>query len=308
MSAGALLQVEELGKTFAGPNGWLPVLAGVELQVREGEFLSVIGPSGCGKTTLLRCIGGFERGNPGRILVNGREVRGPGLDRMMVFQNFNQLFPWLTVLGNVELALKAAGWRQCAQRRRQAFTYLEMVSLEHFASYYPHQLSGGMQQRVAIARALCVRPRILLMDEPFAALDALARNTLQQELLRIWKETGVTILFVTHNVQEAIVQSDRVLVLRQLGGVRTTSAEGEGGTAAGSIAALIQVELERPRSPDRPGFGALWRELHSLIGLDLDVSVRAGAAGDAAAAAAAGVAGRATVASPAAGVARAATS
>ncbi|MBE3576852.1 MAG: ABC transporter ATP-binding protein [Limnochordales bacterium] len=269
-----LLAVNSLYKRFPSPRGGgeLTVLAGVELTVYRGEFLSIIGRSGCGKTTLLRCIAGFEKPSRGSLLIEGREITGPGIDRMMVFQETDQLFLWLTVLGNVEFALQAAGVPR-RERRARAVHYLEMVGLERFLEYYPHQLSGGMKQRVAIARALSVAPRMLLMDEPFAALDAMTRNVLQQELLRLWQETKITIIFVTHNIQEAIIQSDRILVLRPLlpaNGANTPCGAADNGSQRplSSIAALIENTLPRPRRPDMPGFGAIWRQLNLLIGHD----------------------------------------
>jgi len=201
---------------------------------------------------------------------------------MMVFQDTDQLFLWLTVLGNVEFALRVAGVPR-RERRARAVHFLEMVGLERFLEYYPHQLSGGMKQRVAIARALSVAPRMLLMDEPFAALDAMTRNVLQQELLRLWQQTKTTIIFVTHNIQEAVIQSDRILVLRPLAPADSTaladravvSALGRAAgrnpdTALSSIAALIDNPLPRPRQPDMPGFGVIWRQLHRLIGLEVE--------------------------------------
>jgi len=279
-----LLVVNSLHKRFPSPcgGGELAVLADVELTVRRGEFISIIGRSGCGKTTLLRCIAGFEKPSRGSLRVEGREITGPGIDRMMVFQDTDQLFLWLTVLGNVEFALRVAGVPR-RERRARAVHFLEMVGLERFLEYYPHQLSGGMKQRVAIARALSVAPRMLLMDEPFAALDAMTRNVLQQELLRLWQQTKTTIIFVTHNIQEAVIQSDRILVLRPLAPADSTaladravvSALGRAAgrnpdTALSSIAALIDNPLPRPRQPDMPGFGVIWRQLHRLIGLEVE--------------------------------------
>lgn len=283
-----LLVVNSLHKRFPAPGsgGELTVLAEVELAVHRGEFLSIIGRSGCGKTTLLRCIAGFEKPSRGSLRIEGREITSPGIDRMMVFQDTEQLFPWLTVLGNVEFALQAAGVPR-RERRARAVHFLEMVGLERFLDYYPHQLSGGMKQRVAIARALSVTPRMLLMDEPFAALDAMTRSLLQQELLQLWQQTKTTIIFVTHNIQEAIIQSDRILVLRPLlpagsTGSRDSAFIGAAGGGAGpapnpglgSMAALIDNPLPRPRQPDMPGFGVIWRQLHRLIGLE--VGTRAG--------------------------------
>lgn len=241
-----------LSKVFRSRGREIPALRDVSFAVGAGEFLTLIGPSGCGKSTLLRCLAGFERPTSGQVIAGETEVKGPGADRMMVFQGFDQLFPWLTVRDNVALALRLT--KTVPGRRRSrgvAAEYLDLVGLGTCGDFYPHQPSGGMKQRVAIARALSVRPRALLMDEPFGSLDALTRTSLQQELLRIWQETKVTVVFVTHNVEEAILLADRIAVLTP---------------GPGHIRAVLGNPLPRPRSPERPEFGELWEHLHGELG------------------------------------------
>ncbi|MFD2422183.1 ABC transporter ATP-binding protein [Amycolatopsis pigmentata] len=189
----------------------LVALSEVDLEVRPGEFVVIVGPSGCGKSTLLDLLAGLATPTSGRILFDDREASGPGLDRGIVFQQY-ALLPWRTALGNVELGLEAVG---IPRRRRveRAKEYLDLVGLKGFERRYPHELSGGMRQRVAIARSLAYEPEVLLMDEPFAALDAQTRETLQDELLRIWERTGKTIVFITHGIDEAVYLGQRVAVL-----------------------------------------------------------------------------------------------
>jgi len=183
----------------------------INLQVRSGEFLCVVGPSGCGKSTLLHLIAGLHAQTSGQILVDSKPVEGPGTDRILIFQELG-LFPWLTVGENVEFGMKMKGVSK-AERKEKTGYYLRLVHLSQFRNSYTHQLSGGMRQRVALARALATEPDVLLMDEPFAALDAQTRDLLHDELERIWAETGRTIIFVTHNVREAIRLGDRVVLL-----------------------------------------------------------------------------------------------
>ena len=183
----------------------------INLEVKAGEFLCIVGPSGCGKSTLLHLIAGLHRQTSGQVLIDGKPVEGPGTDRLMIFQELG-LFPWLTVAGNVEFGLKIKGIGK-AEREEKINRYLRLVHLLQFKDSYTHQLSGGMRQRVALARALATEPDVLLMDEPFAALDAQTRDLLHDELERIWDETGRTIIFVTHNVREAVRLGDRVALL-----------------------------------------------------------------------------------------------
>ncbi|MDD0859244.1 ABC transporter ATP-binding protein [Arthrobacter alpinus] len=189
----------------------LVVLDDFNLDVRAGEFLTIVGPSGSGKTTLLDLLAGLTRPVSGQVLVDGKEVTGPGQDRAVVFQQY-ALFPWRTAATNVSIGLEGTGLNR-RQRAAKANEYLELVGLTGFAERYPHELSGGMKQRVAIARSLAYEPDILLMDEPFAALDAQTREQLQDELLRIWRETGKTIIFITHGIDEAVYLGQRVAVL-----------------------------------------------------------------------------------------------
>lgn len=226
---GAAIQLRQVGKRFRTDQGdRLPVLDGVSFDVAPGEFLCLVGPSGCGKSTLLDLIAGLTLADAGSILIDGRPVAGPGLDRGIVFQQY-ALFPWKTAAGNVEFGLEAAGVGRAARRDR-ARHFLQLVGLAGFEDYYPHQLSGGMKQRVAIARALSWDPGILLMDEPFAALDAQTREALQDELLRLWRETGKTLIFITHGIEEAVYLGQRVLVM---------------GGRPGRIRHEVKIDLDR---------------------------------------------------------------
>lgn len=203
--------VDAVSHRYSGRKGEVAALDAIELRFEPGEFVCVVGPSGCGKTTLLRMIAGFVNPSDGAILVDGEIVTGPGVDRGMVFQQ-PTLFPWLSVRENIELGPRLAG-RSRADRRRTADFYLDLVGLQEFEGHPPYELSGGMQQRCAIARALANDPAIVLMDEPFGALDALTREYLQVELRQLWQRTGKTIVFVTHSVEEALVLGTRVVVM-----------------------------------------------------------------------------------------------
>lgn len=227
------LEVCGLSKQFSSARQQTLALDNVSLAVRDGEFLCIVGPSGCGKSTLLSLVAGFERPTAGEVRVGGAVVTGPGPDRIVVFQE-PALFPWLNVLANVEFGLRLAGVGR-RERRERARRYLELVGLGRFERAFVHELSGGMKQRVQLARSLALEPRILLMDEPFAALDAQTRDVLQEELQAIWMRTGTTILFVTHNVREAVLLADRVIVM---------------AASPGRIAREIEVTLEHPRNPD----------------------------------------------------------
>ncbi|MCS7047685.1 MAG: ABC transporter ATP-binding protein [Verrucomicrobiae bacterium] len=205
------LAVHHVSKTFHTAHGPVAALDNVSLHVREGEFVCLVGPSGCGKTTLLNIVAGLERPDRGEVLADGKPVRGPGRDRMVMFQE-PALFPWLDVLGNVLFGLKLKPKLTSAQRREVALFYLQLVGLEKFIHANIHELSGGMKQRTALARALAPNPRVLLMDEPFASLDAMTREQLYGDLQRIWSERKKTIVFVTHNVREAVCLGDRVIL------------------------------------------------------------------------------------------------
>ena len=228
-----MLVIEEVSKVFASTNGETNTLDNVSLSINKGEFVSVVGPSGCGKSTLLNIIAGLEEATGGKVSLDGRVITGAGPDRVVMFQEA-ALFPWLKVIDNVEYGMKIAGMPKAA-RREKAFHYLKMVHLTRFASSYPHELSGGMRQRVALARALAMDSDIMLMDEPFAALDSQTRNILHLELQQIWAATKKTIIFVTHNVEEAVLLSDRVMVM---------------SAYPGRIKKEFQVKLARPRDID----------------------------------------------------------
>lgn len=243
------VSVENLFVKFEGEHGDVQALDDVSFSMKEGEFLTILGPSGCGKSTLIRAIAGFQSPERGEIILGDKKVTEPGPDRIMVFQEFDQLFPWRTVICNITYALKVSGVKK-EKREERAMHYLEMVNLKDFARAFPHQLSGGMKQRAAIARSLALNPEILLMDEPFGSLDAQTRSILQSELVRIWQKVGSTIIFITHNIQEAILMGDRVMVM---------------STAPGKIKDIIDVTIDRPRLPETPEFMKLWHQLYSLL-------------------------------------------
>jgi NitT/TauT family transport system ATP-binding protein len=246
-----VLEGRGVGMHYAGADGGYTALRDVNFQVHRREFLSVIGPSGCGKSTLARLIAGLESPTSGQILIEDRAVRGPGHDRGMVFQGYT-LFPWLSVTENVMFGLRMTGMGR-GPAEAEARQWVDLVGLSKFADAWPNQLSGGMKQRVAIARALANRPRVLLMDEPFGALDAQTRSRMQRHLLRIWENVEVTIVFITHDLDEAIFLADRILVLR---------------ANPGEVADLVEVPVPHPRSAEQllsPEFLATRRHLDHLI-------------------------------------------
>jgi NitT/TauT family transport system ATP-binding protein len=248
-----ILEVRDLSKTFAAP-GRAPTKAldRISFKLHRRELACVIGPSGCGKSTLARLVAGLEEPNGGEMLLDGAPIHGPGPDRGMVFQSYT-LFPWLTVLKNVMFGLEVSGRSSSAEAIGEAKLWLELVGLSKFANAYPHQLSGGMKQRVAIARALANRPRMLLMDEPFGALDAQTRCQMQSYLLQIWKQVDITILFITHDLDEAVYLADRILIL---------------DAHPGRLREVMEVPVARPRGPDQflePTFIAARRHLEELI-------------------------------------------
>jgi NitT/TauT family transport system ATP-binding protein len=210
------VELQKVTRHFATDSGIVPAITGVDLTIANGEFLCLVGPSGCGKSTLLNLIAGFERPDSGRVLIDGIEVENPGPERFVIFQE-PALFPWLNVRRNVAFGLKVAGVPQPEQDRR-VDELLQLVHLSRFADAWIHELSGGMKQRVALARALALDPAILLMDEPFAALDAQSRDLLHEEMEQIWQRTGKTIIFVTHNVREAVRLGTRVILMSRHGG------------------------------------------------------------------------------------------
>jgi NitT/TauT family transport system ATP-binding protein len=227
------IEVSDVSLTYHTPAGAVPGVIGVSIAIEASEFLCIVGPSGCGKSTLLNMIAGFLPPSAGQIRIGGKVVTGQGLDRGVVFQDFAQLFPWRTALGNVAFGLEMKGVGR-VERERIALRQLELVKLEKFSRAYPHHLSGGMQQRVAIARALAYNPSVLLMDEPFAALDALTRDDMQRLLAEVWQETRKTVVYVTHNVAEAIYLADRVVVMTP---------------HPGRVKAEVEIALPRPRDP-----------------------------------------------------------
>lgn len=228
---GIPLKIEGVSKTFTGRAGTVEALRPVDVDVEAGQFICLLGPSGCGKSTLLSIIAGLEIPTSGAVWAGGRKVRGPGTDRVLLFQEA-ALFPWLDVQRNVEFGLRQAGL-SAKERSATAQRYIELVHLKGFERSYVHQLSGGMRQRAAIARALAIDPAILLMDEPFGALDALTRDRLHAELESIWAATRKTVLFVTHNVREAVALGNRVLVF---------------SPRPGRILRDFHIDLPRPRS------------------------------------------------------------
>jgi len=226
------LALEAVGvrKAYSKDGRPLEILDVERFSVREGEFVTVIGPSGCGKSTFLHIMGGFIKAESGSIRVSGKEVNGPGPDRGMMFQEF-ALFPWKTVAGNVAWGLEAQGVPR-EKIKTTVWTYLQITGLGEFSNHYPAELSGGMKQRVALARILAIDPQVLLMDEPFGALDAQTRETMQEELIRLWEQTGKTIVFVTHDIEEAVFLGDRVVVLT---------------ARPGRIREEVKIDLPRPR-------------------------------------------------------------
>ena len=244
------IEVRNVSLTYDTPAGSVPGVAGVSFDMEASEFLCLVGPSGCGKTTLLNIIAGFLNPTGGEIRIGGKAVTGHGMDRGIVFQDFAQLFPWRPALGNVAFGLEMKGMPK-AEREDIALAQLKLVKLEKFARAYPHHLSGGMQQRVAIARALAYNPSVLLMDEPFAALDALTRDAMQRLLAEVWRETKKTVIYVTHNVAEAVYLADRVIVMTP---------------HPGKVKAEVAITLKRPRDPLSVEFLDHQKELLAHLG------------------------------------------
>lgn len=252
-----LLSVSNLSQVFVDPysGDTTTAIGDVGFEVHEGEFVALLGPSGCGKTTVLNIVAGFLEATGGDVVVAGDAVRGPGPDRGVVFQDF-ALFPWMTVESNIAFGLKMQGVGR-SERSGRARAMIDLVGLSGFESKYPHELSGGMRQRAGVARVLVTDPSIMLMDEPFASIDAQTRRVLQQEVLRIWAEQQPMVLFVTHDVDEAIFMADRVIVL---------------SGRPSSVAADLSVPLERPRTwrevQTDPRFLEMREELLSMLGVD----------------------------------------
>lgn len=245
-----ILELVDLAKSFPGkkPGEPVPVLSAINGRIEAGQFVSIIGSSGCGKTTLLRMIAGLERPTQGRVLLNGQEIQGVTDQIGLVFQEY-ALFPWRTTLENIQMGLEIKGTAK-AERDQLAGEYIQAFGLQNFEDHYPRQLSGGMQQRVAIARTLILNPKVVLMDEPFASLDSQTRNDLQEFLTGIWLKRGDTVVFVTHNVDEAVYLSDQIIVLSR---------------RPAGIDLVLKVETPRPRDRTDPAFNDLRRVILQLL-------------------------------------------
>jgi len=246
------LAIKNVGKRFIANGKEITVLEDINLEVGRGEFICILGPSGCGKSTLLNIIAGLEKPSQGKVFLNGKEILSPGPDRIVMFQE-SALFPWLKVIDNVEFGMKMLGIPK-KERYEKALRYLKMVHLTKFENAFVHQLSGGMKQRVALARALTLDSEVLLMDEPFAALDSQTKNILLLELQRIWWETKKTIIFVTHNIEEAVLLADKVVVM---------------SSNPGRIKKIFEIKLARPRLLDNPDIvymiSAIMKELKDEV-------------------------------------------
>ncbi len=229
----SIIRLRGLGKTFKSNGGSLRVFEGLTIEIERRSFLSIIGPSGCGKSTLLKLISGLEAATGGEILFNDRQVHGPPKGMIYVFQQYTKsILPWRTVIGNVEFGLRAQRSVSSREARQRCREYIDLVGLKGYEDYYPYQLSGGMQQRVCIARALICEPDVLLMDEPFSAVDAMTRAILQELVLKIWETLPITVLFVTHDVDEAVLLSSRIISL---------------GRAGAGITQDVPIDLPQPR-------------------------------------------------------------
>ncbi len=257
MAHAATLEIKDLSKQYEVKGEPLPVLEDISLTIQPGEFVSIVGTSGCGKSTLLRLVIGLEADYRGEILLDGQRIVGTSLDRGIVFQE-HRLFPWLTVTQNIGVSLLNAPGSE-ASKRKSVQEHIELVGLKGFETAYPHQLSGGMAQRVAIARALVNRPQVLLLDEPFGALDALTRSYLQQELQRIWQAEGITAILVTHDVEEAVYLGDRVVVMQP---------------RPGRIRRIVDVNLPRPRDRGTAEFALIKDDVLGEFGESPRPSVR----------------------------------
>ena len=242
--------IDFAGVSFAYAQGGAPILAGLNLSLRQSEFFMLLGPSGCGKTTVLNLLAGFEAPSSGSIQLAGKPIGGPGVERAVIFQGDDSLLGWLSAVDNVEFGLRVAGVPR-QERRRRAVQALQLVGLGGQGQKLPHELSGGMKQRVQIARALVGQSEVLLMDEPFAALDAQTRSTLQDELSRLWVGTPRTVLFITHDISEAIILGDRIGVMRAGPGSR--------------IKEIVVNDLPRPRRRGDPLFGALYDRIEGAV-------------------------------------------
>jgi len=247
-SGGTTVRIDRVSKQYDSKQGTVQALADIEFDVSTGEFICIVGPSGCGKTTLFRILAGLEAPTSGEVLLNGSTVTKPNSDMGIVFQEYH-LFPWQTVRENVAFGLEKAD-TPATEKQQRVQHLIDLVGLAGFEDSYPKALSGGMKQRVALARALAVDPALLLMDEPFGAVDAQTREMLQDELIEIWQETSKTVLFVTHDVEEAVRLADRVVVM---------------GKNPGSIREVVDVDLNRPRSRSDSEFGDYYERVRELI-------------------------------------------
>jgi len=248
------LELKNINKSFKTEKGSKIALNNINLQIKENEFLTILGPSGCGKSTLLKIIGGFIRADSGQLLKNKKELKTAGLDRIMLFQDFEQLFPWQKVIGNVSFAVKAAAKNEKdkltkAQIKEKSLKYLSEVKLTDYQNYYPHQLSGGMKQRVALARTLAAGGEIMLMDEPFGSVDSQTRQELQQLLAHLWQEEERTIIFVTHAIREAVFLSERIVLMKN---------------EPGEILEVVENKLPHPRGHSSQ-FNQLFEELQARL-------------------------------------------
>jgi len=247
--APSIIEINNVSKVFGNGDSQVRALNNIDLQIRKGDFTMLLGPSGCGKTTLLNLLAGFDTPTAGEILLDGQPVKQPGPDRGFVFQDY-ALFPWKTVIKNIMFGLTLNGHSR-ADAREIAQHHVEMVGLSGFENAYTHTLSGGMRQRVGIARALAYDPKVLLMDEPFGALDAQTRTHMQEALIEIWEQTRKTVVFVTHSVAEAVVLGDRVVVMQ---------------AQPGEIREVVEIDAPRPRDETDESFGDLRRTLLGLLG------------------------------------------
>ena len=243
-----LLEVKNLIKIYDDDADNTAIIKDLNLTIYPREFVCILGPSGCGKSTFLRCVGGFEN-YQGEIAVNGVPVHGSSTDRIMVFQDFNQLLPWKTVEKNVQYPLKIQGLKDKEKLQKLSDEYLKKVDLAKYGRFYPHQLSGGMKQRAAIARALALKPQIILMDEPFASLDAMSRNKLQAEVAKIHREEEITVIFITHNIQEALCLGTRILVMSKQGKIKMD----------------VENTLEKPVTPATKDYGKMWDMFNNAL-------------------------------------------
>jgi len=249
------LELKNINKSFKTEKGRKKALKEINLQIKENEFLTILGPSGCGKSTLLKLIAAFIKADSGQISKNGRQLKQAGLDRIMLFQDFEQLFPWQKVIDNVIFAVRAAARNKNLrlskkQIRERAEKYLSEVGLLDYQNYYPHQLSGGMKQRAALARTLAAEGKIMLMDEPFGSVDSQTRQELQQLLVQLWQEEERTIIFVTHDIREAVFLSERIVLMKN---------------EPGEISAVETNRLAYPRSRSSRDFNQLFEQLQAQL-------------------------------------------